>query len=76
MTGSADRVVSPGESVRLAGLIRVARFELFPDAGHMLPMERSAEVAELILRFADEVDSQAQPNQPSGRCTTRGKPRS
>ena len=75
LAGSSDRVVSPGESVRLARLIRGARFELFPDAGHMLPMERSAEVAELILRFADEVDSQAQPaeriagsSRPSPAC--------
>jgi pimeloyl-ACP methyl ester carboxylesterase len=66
LAGSSDRVVAPGESVRLARLIPGARFELFPDAGHMLPMERSAEVAELILRFADDVDSQASPRQPTG----------
>jgi pimeloyl-ACP methyl ester carboxylesterase len=58
LSGSADRVVAPGESVRLATLIPGAQFKLFPDAGHMLPMERSTEVAELIVRFADEVDNQ------------------
>ena len=58
--GSSDRVVSPGESVRLARLIRGARFELFRDAGHMLPMERSTEVAGLILQFAEDVDRRVQ----------------
>ena len=37
-------------------LLPDARLEVFPNAGHMLPMERSDEVAALILQFADELD--------------------
>ena len=56
LTGSSDRVISARESERLVRLLPDARLEVFPNAGHMLPMERSDEVAALILQFADELD--------------------
>jgi 3-oxoadipate enol-lactonase len=59
LAGSADRVVSPEASATTAALIPGARFELLPRAGHMLPMERGAQVAELIVRFADAVEGRA-----------------
>ena len=53
LTGSSDRVISARESERLVRLLPDARLEVFPNTGHMLPMERSDEVAALILQFAD-----------------------
>jgi len=51
LAGSADRVVSPEGSAEIAALIPGARFELLEGAGHMLPMERSADVANLIVQL-------------------------
>jgi 3-oxoadipate enol-lactonase len=51
LAGSADRVVPPEGSAEIAALIPGARFELLEGAGHMLPMERSAEVADLIVQL-------------------------
>jgi pimeloyl-ACP methyl ester carboxylesterase len=56
LAGSADRVVPPTASETTARAIPGARFELFAGAGHMLPMERSAEVTESIVQFADAVE--------------------
>jgi 3-oxoadipate enol-lactonase len=56
LAGSADRVVPPSASERTARSIPGARFELLLGAGHMLPMERSADVVELIVKFADTVE--------------------
>lgn len=63
LAGSADRVVPPTASETTARAIPGARFELFAGAGHMLPMERSAEVTEVIVQVADAVE---------GRRTTTG----
>ena len=46
LAGAADRVVSPRESIRIAETVGDARLHLFQSAGHMLPLERSKEVAE------------------------------
>ena len=51
LAGAADRVVPPEGSAEIAALIPGARFELLEGAGHMLPMERSADVADLIAQF-------------------------
>ncbi len=56
MAGSADRVLPPRESVWIAETVGDARLHLFQGAGHMLPVERCKEVAELVLRLADDVD--------------------
>ena len=55
VAGSADRVVPPAGSAEIAALIPGARFELLEGAGHMLPMERSADVADLIVRFTADL---------------------
>ena len=56
LAGAADRVVSPHESRRIAAMVRGARLCVYPAAGHMLPVERTEQVAEQILRLADELD--------------------
>lgn len=55
LAGAADRVLSPSESIRIAERVRGARLYVFQGAGHLLPVERSKQVAEQILRFADDV---------------------
>jgi pimeloyl-ACP methyl ester carboxylesterase len=57
LAGAADRVLPPRESTRIAETVGDARLQLFQGAGHMLPVERSKEVADQILRLADEVDA-------------------
>lgn len=59
LAGAADRVLSPGESRRIADTVPCARLFVFEGAGHMLPVERSDQVAEQILRLADDVDAAA-----------------
>ncbi|MGH9135421.1 MAG: alpha/beta fold hydrolase [Acidimicrobiales bacterium] len=56
LAGAADRVVAPIESERIAELVPGARLEVFRGAGHMLPIERSAQVAEHIVRLGSEAD--------------------
>lgn len=56
LAGAADRVLPPSESRRIAESAAWARLCVFQGAGHMLPVERSKQVAEQILRFADDVD--------------------
>ena len=57
LAGTADRVLPARESMRIAETVGDARLHLFQGAGHMLPVERSKEVAELVLRLADDVDA-------------------
>jgi pimeloyl-ACP methyl ester carboxylesterase len=45
-------VVPASESARIAEALPDARLEVFSGAGHMLPIERSAQVAEMILQLA------------------------
>ena len=56
LAGAADRVLPPSESKRIAEAVHGARLCVFQAAGHMLPLERSTQVAAQILRFADDVD--------------------
>ena len=58
LAGSADRVVSPKESMRLARLVPDCRVAVVAGAGHMLPMERADEVADLIEGFMDELGAE------------------
>jgi pimeloyl-ACP methyl ester carboxylesterase len=53
--GARDVITPPGESRRIATLVPGARLVMFEDAGHMLMLERTAEVDELILDFAHDV---------------------
>jgi non-heme chloroperoxidase len=63
LAGATDRVVPASESERIAEALPDARLEVFTGAGHMLPMERSAQVAEMILQLAT---SAAAPSASSG----------
>ncbi len=72
LAGSADRVVPPGESAQVADLIPGARLQVFEGAGHMLPMERSAEVGDLILRLAKDVDGREAADRSDGRPAAAG----
>jgi pimeloyl-ACP methyl ester carboxylesterase len=54
LAGAADAVVPVQESDGTARLIPSARIETFANAGHMLPLECSEEVAQRILTLAAE----------------------
>jgi non-heme chloroperoxidase len=56
LAGAADRVLSPSESRRIAETVQCGRLHVFQGAGHMLPLERSKQVADQILRLADDMD--------------------
>jgi pimeloyl-ACP methyl ester carboxylesterase len=53
--GTADVLTPPFEARRMAQLIPGARLELMQDGGHMLMLEREAEVNRMIVDFAREV---------------------
>ncbi len=57
LVGTADAVVPVADSQRTVDLIPGARMETFDGAGHMLPLECSAQVAEAILQLCVEVDA-------------------
>jgi pimeloyl-ACP methyl ester carboxylesterase len=59
--GTADLIAPIAESRRMARRIPGARLEEVPGAGHMLMLERSALVDDLVIRFAREVQ------RPDGR---------
>jgi non-heme chloroperoxidase len=69
LAGAADRVLPTSESRRIAERVSSARLHVFDGAGHVLPVERSAQVAEQILRFAHDVDVVA--SSPARACATR-----
>jgi pimeloyl-ACP methyl ester carboxylesterase len=54
LAGGVDRVLTPAESARIASSIAGARLKVFSGAGHMLPLERCADVATEILRLVDD----------------------
>lgn len=64
--GSEDRLIAPEHGRMLAREIDGARFELIEGSGHMLTLERPAELAEAIARFADGI-GQAPPQAGAGR---------
>jgi non-heme chloroperoxidase len=53
--GTADVLTPPFEARRIAELIPGARLELMRDGGHLLMLERAAELDRLIVDFAREV---------------------
>ena len=55
LSGSADLIAPPAESRRIAELIPGARLEVFEGAGHMLMLERTEEVDDLLADFVREV---------------------
>lgn len=52
LAGGADRVVPASESEQLVQLLPDGRLTVFEGAGHMLPMEHTAEVADAIVALA------------------------
>ena len=59
LAGAADAVVPIEESVRTVDLIPGALLETFANAGHMLPIECSDEVAERILGLSAEIEDRS-----------------
>jgi pimeloyl-ACP methyl ester carboxylesterase len=55
--GTNDVITPPAESRRIARRIPGARLELLPGAGHMLMLERSETVDDLVVHFAHEVQT-------------------
>ncbi|SDZ40376.1 Pimeloyl-ACP methyl ester carboxylesterase [Amycolatopsis xylanica] len=52
LVGDADKLTPPTTARAIARALPAAEFTVFPRAGHMLPYERSAEVAARIWRIA------------------------
>ena len=59
VAGSADRVVPVSASVLLRELLPDVRLEILNGAGHMLPMERAATAADLIVGFRRELEERS-----------------
>ena len=59
--GTADRYFDPGAFQETAGLIFAARSRLFKRETHMLPIEKSGEVAEAIADFLGSRTDDARP---------------
>ena len=57
--GTADVLTPPADARRIARLIPGARLELFAGGGHMLMLERTDELDQLIVDFAREVGAVA-----------------
>jgi pimeloyl-ACP methyl ester carboxylesterase len=57
VAGSDDRIVSPEQSSQLSQVIRQAKAEIIPSAGHMVHHAAPQRVAELISKAAS-VDAQ------------------
>ena len=60
IVGTADVLTPPAQAKLITRLIPGARLELFPGGGHMLMLERTAELDRLILEFARDVGAHAQ----------------
>jgi 3-oxoadipate enol-lactonase len=58
LCGEEDRVTPPALSEALAGMIRGARLETIPGAGHIANLERAATFNRLLEDFIAEVESQ------------------
>jgi non-heme chloroperoxidase len=59
--GTGDLLTPPGYAEQIARTIPGARLELVPDGGHMLMLERTDELDDLIVDFAREVGVGAPP---------------
>jgi pimeloyl-ACP methyl ester carboxylesterase len=53
--GDADDVLSVGEARELAALARQGRLEVFPGAGHLVPVEQPEEFNRALLEFVASV---------------------
>ena len=51
VTGLADPLVPPANSLRLATLIPGSKLETIADCGHMVPLEKPKELSQIILDF-------------------------
>jgi pimeloyl-ACP methyl ester carboxylesterase len=59
IVGTADVLTPPAQAKLIARLIPGARLEVFPGGGHMLMLERAAELDRLIIDFARGVETPA-----------------
>ena len=57
LAGAADACWRRAQSARIVSSIAGARLKVFSGAGHMLPLERCADVAAEILRLADDAET-------------------
>jgi pimeloyl-ACP methyl ester carboxylesterase len=57
--GTSDMLTPPAEARRIARLIPNARLEIIEGGGHMLMLERTAAINQLIVDFAREVRANA-----------------
>jgi non-heme chloroperoxidase len=61
VSGTRDQLVAHNNTRRLAELIKDARFEAVRDAGHMVPLERPAHLADLLEDLATANRQAAEP---------------
>ena len=54
VTGLADPLVPPANSHRLAALIPGSKLETIAECGHMVPLEKPKDLADIILPFLNE----------------------
>jgi len=57
--GAGDQLTPPGLAAEIAGLIPGAELRVVAGAGHLLPMERPSETAELLRRWLDATEGGA-----------------
>jgi pimeloyl-ACP methyl ester carboxylesterase len=60
VVGSADRIVPPSSTRRLAAQIPGAELVVLPRAGHLLPLQHPARLAEIIVAAATRDDRSGQ----------------
>lgn len=56
VTGQEDTIIPVAEAQRMHQLASDSRLEIIPGAGHMVPVEKPAELADLLRRLLDEID--------------------
>lgn len=67
VVGTEDRMILPGEAVRVRSLVPTARIHALPGLGHLAHEERPAELAELVAMLA------AAPTRPAAAPTAPGQ---
>ena len=56
MVGSEDRITPPWRSRKMARALPDAHLEIVSEAGHLVPVERPAEVTAILAAFVDGVE--------------------
>lgn len=55
LSGEADAIIPAADAQRMHELAPASRVEIIPGAGHMVPVEKPAELAASLRRFLNEL---------------------